>query len=258
MNEELNRAFEEISDDLLNEAAGYQKKRFPWVRSVVGVVGVIIAWVAIWSAFDFKPPFIVPDPSEPIVQDNLPIAIPTTPTTPTTPSTPSDFEDLQLSQPTSYLRFKSMDEISGFFQAATWSDQDFTDYVYGMGFYLSDTARLRNSAQQLQQSLGDTALPCLDGNFTMYYYYESNNIELFIDQGDIRYHFLISTSDLKVSGTPTDTVVSIAGTSFMLLEKDGRLYGLFEYDGVNYYVSIFTDDLDQVDFSSFTLELCPL
>ena len=255
MNEELNRAFEEISDELINEAAGYQKKRFPWVKSVVTMVGVILAWIAIWGAFDFKPPFIVPDPSGTVLQGTAPSTVPSEPSS---PSTPSDFEDLQLSQPTSYLRFKSMDEISGFFQAATWSDQDFTDYVYGMGFYPSDTARLRDSAQQLQQSLGNTALPCLDGNFTMYYYYESNNIELFIDQGDIRYHFLISTSDLKVSGTPTDTVVSIAGTSFTLLEKDGRLYGLFEYDGVNYYVGIFTDDLDQVDFSSFTLELCPL
>ena len=90
MNEELNRAFEEISDDLLNEAAGYQKKRFPWVKSAVTMVGVVIAWIAIWSAFDFKPPFIVPDPSDPVLQGTAPSTAPTVPTIPpTAPTSPS-------------------------------------------------------------------------------------------------------------------------------------------------------------------------
>ena len=101
-------------------------------------------------------------------------------------------------------------------------------------------------------------MPYLDGSFTMYYYYDQDVIELFVDQGDIRYHFLISASDITVGGTPTDTTVTIAEHNFTLFQKDGRLYGTFECGGKTYCVGIFTDDLDQVDLSGFTLELLPL
>lgn len=251
MNEELNRAFEQISDELINEAAGYQKKRFPWVKSVVTMVGVILAWIAIWGAFDFKPPFIVPDPSGTVLQDTTPSAAPTVPTTPD--------DNTQQSSPSSYFYFESLDEVNGLFQAALLEDTQFEEYVQGMPFHpSSDTAELRKGTYQLQQALEGTPLPNPGGSFTMYYYYDRDVIELFVDQDGIEYHFVISASDITVSGTPTDTTVSIEGIPFKLFEKDGRLYGTFEHNGKNYSVGIFTDDLNQVDLSGFTLELLPL
>lgn len=253
MNEELNRAFEQISDDLINEAAGYRKKRFPWVKSIVSMAAVIIAWIAIWSAFDFKPPFIVPDPSDPVLQGTVPS------TAPTSPSEPTPGDNIQNDQPSGYFYFESIEEITGLFHATSLSDQEFEEYVHGMKFHpYTDVSQLRESADQLQQSLGDTALPYLDGSFAMYYYYDQDMIELFIDQDGIRYHFMISISDITVSGTPTDTTVTIAEHNFTLFQKDGRLYGTFEHNGKNYYVSIFTDDPEAVDLSGFTLQLCPL
>ena len=73
MNEELNRAFEQISDNHINEAAVYQKKRFPWIRAIAAVLAVVICWTALWAAFNFPPTIIFPDdasPSGPILQDN--------------------------------------------------------------------------------------------------------------------------------------------------------------------------------------------
>lgn len=61
MNEELNRAFEQISDEHINEAACYQKQRFPWVRAIAAVLALIIAWTAVWAAFDFPPTIIFPE-----------------------------------------------------------------------------------------------------------------------------------------------------------------------------------------------------
>lgn len=256
MNEELNRAFEEISDDLLNEAAGYQKKRFPWVKSIVSLVAVVIAWIAIWSAFDFKPPFIVPDASDPVLQGTAPSTIPSEPSSPSNSTLDSD---IQGPQPSGYFCFESIGEINELLQASQLDDQQFKEYVHSISFQPSaDTAVLRKGTYQLQQTLEGTPLPYLDGSFTMYYYYDQDVIELFVDQGDIRYHFLISASDITVGGTPTDTTVTIAEHNFTLFQKDGRLYGTFECGGKTYCVGIFTDDLDQVDLSGFTLELLPL
>lgn len=256
MNEDLNRAFDEISDDLINEAAGYRKRRFPWVKSIVSAVAVIIAWIAIWGAFDFKPPFIVPQSSEPVLQSG---PLPTAPTAPSVPhgTTPSDGP--QHSDPASYFYFESMEEISGLFHAAALDDAQFEEYVHNMAFHPSmDVSGLREGTDNLQQSLSDIPLPYLDGSFRMYYYYDRDVIEIFIDQNGIQYHFLISLSDITISGTPTDATVSIEGIPFKLFEKDGQLYGTFEHSGRTYCVGIFTDDPAAVDLSGFTLQLCPL
>ena len=91
MNEELNKALEQISDDHLNEAVAYQRKGFPWVRSIAAVLAVVIAWTAIWAAFDFKPPVIVPEATDPILQGPTfgPSVAPFDPTEPNAPTTPS-------------------------------------------------------------------------------------------------------------------------------------------------------------------------
>ena len=68
MNEELNKAFDEISDDFINEAAGYQKNRFPWLKAIAVALAVIVSWTAIWAALDFPPNFIYdPDPTVPTI-----------------------------------------------------------------------------------------------------------------------------------------------------------------------------------------------
>lgn len=63
MNEELNRAFEQISDEHISEAVGYRKKRFPWIKSIAAVLAVVIAWTAIWAVLDFPPTIISPRPT---------------------------------------------------------------------------------------------------------------------------------------------------------------------------------------------------
>lgn len=55
MNDELNKALEQISDDHINEAAHYRKPRFLWLRAVAAVLAVVIAWTAIWAIFDLTP-----------------------------------------------------------------------------------------------------------------------------------------------------------------------------------------------------------
>lgn len=90
MNEELNRAFEQISDEHINEAAVYQKRRFPWVKAIAAVLAIIIAWSAVWHEFDFPPTIIFPadtDSTEAILHNTTP----TDPTslTPTTPNVPN-------------------------------------------------------------------------------------------------------------------------------------------------------------------------
>lgn len=67
MNEELNKALEQISDDHLNEAAAYRRKGFPWMKSIAAVLALVIAWTAIWAAFDFKMPIIVPKEPRPTI-----------------------------------------------------------------------------------------------------------------------------------------------------------------------------------------------
>ena len=64
MNEELNKALEQISDDHLNEAAAYQRKPFPWMKSIAAVLALVIAWTAIWAAFE---PTIGPDATRPTI-----------------------------------------------------------------------------------------------------------------------------------------------------------------------------------------------
>lgn len=60
MNEELNKAFEQISDDHINEAAGFRKPRFSWLKAIAAVLAVVIAWTAIWAALGFPPNIITP------------------------------------------------------------------------------------------------------------------------------------------------------------------------------------------------------
>ena len=60
MNEELNRAFEQISDEHINEAAVYQRQRFPWLRAIAAVLALVIAWTAIWASLDFPPTIFFP------------------------------------------------------------------------------------------------------------------------------------------------------------------------------------------------------
>lgn len=68
MNEELNKAFEQISDDHINEAAHYRKPRLVWLRAIAAVLAIVIAWTAIWAALDFPPNFIYdPDPTVPTI-----------------------------------------------------------------------------------------------------------------------------------------------------------------------------------------------
>lgn len=91
MNEELNRAFEQISDEHINEAACYQKQRFPWVRAIAAVLALVVAWTAVWAAFDFPPIMIYPadtTPTEPVIQDTTLPSDPPTPTVPIIPSVP--------------------------------------------------------------------------------------------------------------------------------------------------------------------------
>lgn len=73
MNEELNKAFEQISDEHINEAAGYQKPRFLWLKAIAAVLAVVIAWTAIWAALDFPPTIIFPadtSATEPQLQES--------------------------------------------------------------------------------------------------------------------------------------------------------------------------------------------
>ena len=85
MNEELNRAFEQISDAHINEAAAYQKRRFPWIRAIAAVLALIIAWAALWHEIGVEPSV-----TDPMLQN------PTTPTgtTPISPTTPTSIAPL--------------------------------------------------------------------------------------------------------------------------------------------------------------------
>ena len=85
MNEELNKALEQISDSHIDEAASFQKKRFPWIRSIAAVLAILIAWTAVWGELGFPATIITPTTtasSEPHLQT------PTTPIAPTTPIGP--------------------------------------------------------------------------------------------------------------------------------------------------------------------------
>ena len=90
MNEELNKALEQISDDHLNEAAAYHRNRFPWLRSIAAVLALVLCWTAIWAAFDFKPPMIVPDPTDPVLRDPTSPSQPSNPNNVTTPTSPTN------------------------------------------------------------------------------------------------------------------------------------------------------------------------
>lgn len=63
MNEELNRAFEQISDEYISEAASYRSPRFSWLKATAAVLAIVIAWTAIWAALDFSPTAITPRPT---------------------------------------------------------------------------------------------------------------------------------------------------------------------------------------------------
>lgn len=85
MNEELNKALEQISDSHIDEAASFQKRPFPWLRTIAAVLAILIAWTAVWGEFGFPATIITPTTTastEPHLQT------PTTPTVPTAPIGP--------------------------------------------------------------------------------------------------------------------------------------------------------------------------
>ena len=90
MNEELNKALEQITDDHISEAAGYQPRRFPWIKSIAAVLALVLCWTAIWAAFDFKMPIIVPNPTDPVLYDPTSPSQPSNPSNVTTPTSPTD------------------------------------------------------------------------------------------------------------------------------------------------------------------------
>ena len=92
MNEELNRAFEQISDDHISEAARYKKTRFPWLKAIAAVLALVIAWTAIWAALDFPPTIIFPEDTTPSGQHLQNTTTPSGTSSPTTPdpALPSD------------------------------------------------------------------------------------------------------------------------------------------------------------------------
>ena len=58
MNEELNKALDQISDNHIDEAATRQRKGFPWIRSIAAVLALVIACTAVWAAFGGTKPII--------------------------------------------------------------------------------------------------------------------------------------------------------------------------------------------------------
>lgn len=81
MNEELNKALDQISDKHLDEAATYRRRGFPWIRSIAAVLALVIACTAIWAALDHKKTG-APGSTDPLLQN------PTSPIRPTIPNTP--------------------------------------------------------------------------------------------------------------------------------------------------------------------------
>ena len=63
MNEELNKALDQISDNHIDEAATRQRKGFPWIRSIAAVLALVIACTAVWAAFGGTKPIIPTKPS---------------------------------------------------------------------------------------------------------------------------------------------------------------------------------------------------
>lgn len=63
MNEELNKALDQISDKHIDEAATRQRKGFPWIRSIAAVLALVIACTAVWAAFGGTKPIIPTKPS---------------------------------------------------------------------------------------------------------------------------------------------------------------------------------------------------
>ena len=113
MNEELNRALEQISDGHLNEAIQYKKKRFPWLRAIAAVLVLAICWGAFWHEFGAEPS--VTEATNPILQNPTPSTgtapilpttpistapFPTNPFLPTTPITPTIPTPIQPTEPT--------------------------------------------------------------------------------------------------------------------------------------------------------------
>lgn len=221
MNEELNKAMEQISDKHIAAAAAFRRKRHRpyWVAAVAAVLVVAIAVGVFWKR---KPG--------------------------TTPS-------VQPCGPSGYFYFESIDEIHALLDAAKLDDQEFQHHVYSMTFHpYSDVPVLREGVQNLEQFLRTVHIPCIDGKFKSFYYLLHHNVvEVFCDYNDIRYQFLINASPKKYSGKPVFTT-NLDGYTFDMYLIDNRLYGSFEINGVSIKAGVHTDNPDEVDFSVFSLE----
>ena len=225
MNEELNRALEQISDGHLNEAIQYNKKRFPWLRAIAAVLVLAICWGALWHEFGAEPSV------------NL-------------------GNGIQNAEPGSYYYFESIEEIQALLDAAKLDDRQFQDYIYDMSFRpYCDVATLRQGVQNFELLLNAAPLPCVNGKFdSLRYYLYNNTLEIFCDHQGIRYHFLVNASPIGHSGSPMITGAELDGSSFDLYNVNDRLYGGFNYNGCHIRAGALTDDPSKVDFSTFELK----
>lgn len=219
MNEELNKAMEQISDKHIAEAAAYHnKRRRPyWVAAVAAVLVVAISVGVFFKKTHDK--------------------------------------KVQHSQPSSYFYFDSFAEIYGLIDAYELSDDQFYDYVRSMKFRpYCDTPTLREGVKDLEAFIERIPLPYCDAEeLAIYYYLYADALEIFCDTQGIRYRFLINTSFKEYSGDPVFTT-SLSGYPLDMYLVDERLCGNLKIDGVGVWVSVFTDNPDEVDFSVFSLE----
>lgn len=220
MNEELNKAMEQISDKHIAEAAAFRKKRHRpyWVAAVAAVLVVAIAVGVFFKKTHDK--------------------------------------KVQHSQPSSYFYFDSFAEIYGLIDAYELSDDQFYDYVRSMKFRpYCDTPTLREGVKDLEAFIERIPLPYCDAEeLAIYYYLYADALEIFCDTQGHRYRFLINTSFKEYSGDPVFTT-SLCGYPLDMYLVDERLCGNLKIDGVGVWVSVFTNNPEDVDFSGFFLNL---
>ena len=235
MNEELNRALDQISDEHIREVACYRKSpKAWWIGSIAAALAMIICWTAVWG--ELTPPVTVTNPT----------------THPTDPSDPG----VQNAQPSSYFYFQSTDEIRALFAASKLSDEKFQDYVSSMKFRpYTELSSTRQSVNKLKLLLQTMPVPYVDGEFSsLYYYYENSIVELFMTVDGIQYQFLLNGIYKPFDGEPAVTGVSIGDVTFDLFLKNDQLHGVYLHKGWRGWVTAYTNDPSKVDFSAFQLK----